>query len=50
MQFYFVTSSVRKSVWTFVRQLRGTSTEIAGFGFDSLGRPRRRTAIPAAFR
>jgi hypothetical protein len=25
-----------------------TSTEIAGFGFDSLGRPRRRTAIPAA--
>jgi hypothetical protein len=27
-----------------------TSTEIAGFGFDSLGRPRLRTAIPAAFR
>ena len=43
MQFYFVTSSVRKSVWTFVRQLRGTSTEIAGFGFDSVGRARRRT-------
>ena len=27
-----------------------TSSEIAGFGFDSLGRPRLRTAIPAAFR
>jgi hypothetical protein len=27
-----------------------TATEIAGSGFDSLGRPRRRTAIPAAFR
>ena len=24
--------------------------EIAGFGFDSLGRPRPRTGIPAAFR
>jgi hypothetical protein len=27
-----------------------TSSEIAGFGFDSLGRPRLRTAIPAAFK
>lgn len=27
-----------------------TSPEIAGFGFDSLGRPRPRTGIPAAFR
>jgi hypothetical protein len=27
-----------------------TSTEIAGFGFDSLGRPRLRTARPAALR
>jgi hypothetical protein len=26
------------------------SSEIAGFGFDSLGRPRLRTGIPAAFR
>src|SRR5436190_8693625 len=27
-----------------------TSPEIAGFGFDSLGRPRPRTGMPAAFR
>jgi hypothetical protein len=27
-----------------------SSPEIAGFGFDSLGRPRPRTGIPAAFR
>ena len=27
-----------------------TSREIAGFAFDSLGRPRPRTGIPAAFR
>ena len=27
-----------------------TSSEMAGFGFDSLRRPRPRTAIPAAFR
>ena len=27
-----------------------TSPEIAGFAFDSLGRPRLRTAMPAAFR
>ena len=27
-----------------------TSSEIAGFGFASLGRPRLRTAMPAAFR
>jgi hypothetical protein len=27
-----------------------TSAEIAGFGFDSLGRPRPRTGIPAAFK
>ena len=27
-----------------------TSSEIAGFGFDSLGRPRPRTRMPAAFR
>ena len=27
-----------------------TSGEMAGFGFDSLGRPRPRTAMPAAFR
>jgi hypothetical protein len=26
------------------------SSEIAGFGFDSLGRPRPRTGIPAAFK
>jgi hypothetical protein len=26
-----------------------TSAEIAGFGFDSLGRPRPRTGMPAAF-
>ena len=27
-----------------------TSPEMAGFAFDSLGRPRLRTAMPAAFR
>jgi len=27
-----------------------SAPEIAGFGFDSLGRPRPRTGIPAAFR
>jgi hypothetical protein len=27
-----------------------TSSEMAGFAFDSLGRPRLRTAMPAAFR
>jgi hypothetical protein len=33
-----------------VRSVDISGGEIAGFGFDSLGRPRRRTGIPAAFR
>src|SRR6186713_1887039 len=32
------------------RSVDTSALEIAGFGFDSLGRPRRRTGIPAAFR
>jgi hypothetical protein len=33
-----------------VRSVDTSGGKIAGFGFDSLGRPRPRTGIPAAFK